>query len=184
MKKVKFCSALQAKVYLLRFATAIFNPMKVQLVRSFLLLWGLTNSALAQNSSVAAGVKATGSGGSVSYSVGPIIFKKPDGSLASSGIQQPYEIYSLGTETVSGAAVQLSFYPNPTTHFLHLVLETTTDAVYEYQVATLDGKKVLASQKINATNTLVDLANAPAGIYLLTVTLQQQNIKTFKIIKH
>jgi hypothetical protein len=139
---------------------------------------------LAQNAIVAAGVKATGTGGSVTYSVGPIIFKKPDGSAASTGLQQPYEIMTLGTLSPTASTVALTYYPNPTDSSLHLILNQSCYDSYAYEVVAVEGKEVVASQSIGTSDTLIDLASQPAGIYLVTVRYRQQILKTFKIIKH
>jgi hypothetical protein len=138
----------------------------------------------AQNAVVAAGVKATGAGGSVSYSVGPIIFKKPDGSVASTGLQQPYEIMTLGTPTSMASTVGLTYYPNPTDSYLHLILNQNRFESYAYEVVTVEGKSITTSTAIVTSDTFIDLASQPAGIYLVTVRYQQQVLKTFKIIKH
>ena len=158
--------------------------MKVNALIIVLCCFGVTYTVSSQNSIVAAGVKATGSGGTVSYSVGPIIFKKPDGTSATNGIQQPYEILTLGTADYTGASVQLSFYPNPTEAFLHLVVNQMTKDDYEYQVLSLEGKEIVTTQKITSEETLVDLGINPSGVYILTVSSNHQIIKSFKIIKH
>ncbi len=144
----------------------------------------MSQMVTAQSAVVAAGVKATGAGGSVSYSVGPIIFKKPDGSAASTGLQQPYEIMTLGTVSSTAAAIELTYYPNPTDSNLHLILNQSSFDLYDYEVLTLEGKAVMATKSIVSSDTLIDLASQPTGIYLVTVRYQHQILKTFKIIKH
>lgn len=158
--------------------------MKVKLV--ILALFGLAMPQVlsAQNAVVAAGVKATGTGGSISYSVGPIIFKKPDGSVASTGLQQPYEIMTLGTPSSVASTVGLTYYPNPTDSNLHLILNQSNFDLYDYEVLTLEGKTVSSVKSIATVDTLIDLASQPTGIYLVTVRYKHEILKTFKIIKH
>jgi hypothetical protein len=144
----------------------------------------MSQLVLSQNAVVAAGVKATGTGGSISYSVGPINFKKPDGSAASTGLQQPYEIMTLGTPTSMASTVGLTYYPNPTDSNLHLILNQNRFESYAYEVLTVEGKSIMTSKAIVTSDTFIDLASQPAGIYLVTVRYQQQVLKTFKIIKH
>ena len=50
------------------------------------------NSVYAQKSVVASGGKATGAGGTASFSVGQISYKSPSGNIVSDGVQQPFEI--------------------------------------------------------------------------------------------
>lgn len=155
-------------------------------IRLIVAVVGLLMSQLvaAQNAVVAAGVKATGTGGSISYSVGPIIFKEPDGTVASTGLQQPYEIMTLGTPSSAASTVGLTYYPNPTDTYLHLILNQNLFDSYAYEVLTVEGKIIMTSQPLVTVDTLIDLASQPAGIYLVTVRYQQQVLKTFKIIKH
>src|SRR5687767_5435176 len=78
----------------------------------------------AQQNTDAAGGNATGSGGSVSYSVGQIDYNYQTGSNGNlnQGLQQPYEIFISG---VDDPAIQLglSVYPNPSTNVLYLKIE-------------------------------------------------------------
>lgn len=158
--------------------------MKVNLLIIALFSFVASQNVTAQNAVVAAGVKATGTGGSISYSVGPIIFKKPDGSAASTGLQQPYEIMTLGTPSISASTIGLTYYPNPTDSNLHLILNQSSFESYAYEVLTLEGKVVVASHSIGSSDTLIDLASQPTGIYLVTVRYNHEILKTFKIIKH
>ena len=158
--------------------------MKLKLPGILFFLFCFTAVGFAQSSTVAAGVTATGSGGTLSYSVGPIIFKKPNGETITDGIQQPYEILTLSTENLTDGLISLSFYPNPTDSFLHLVLKSKVSDDFEYQLIAIDGKQIVASQKITSEDTIVNLTANPSGIYILSVTSNQKKIKTFKIIKH
>ena len=70
----------------------------------------------AQNTIPAIGGTATGSGGSVSYTIGQIvfnIFSGSDGTIAQ-GVQQPYEI-SIIKENSENTSFEITVYPNPTT---------------------------------------------------------------------
>ena len=144
----------------------------------------MSQMVTAQSAVVAAGVKATGTGGSITYSVGPVIFKKPDGSAAATGLQQPYEIMTLGTPSSLASTIGLTYYPNPTDSNLHLILNQSSFDLYDYEVLTLEGKAVLVTKSIVSADTVIDLASQPTGIYLVTVRYQHEILKTFKIIKH
>ena len=72
----------------------------------------------------AAGFTASGTGGSVSYSVGQVAYTCNTGTsgIVTQGVQQPYDISVVsGIET---EAVDLTFsaYPNPTTENLTLTI--------------------------------------------------------------
>ena len=155
--------------------------MKIKLLS--ILLLGFSLETLAQTGIVASGVKATGSGGTVNYSVGPIIFKKPNGQPATDGLQQPFEILTLSSDEFNTTSIDLSFYPNPTARDLHLLLKSRESDVFYFQLSSLDGKALVSVQKILTEDTIVNMEAYPKGIYLLQVTSGNKNIKTFKIIK-
>jgi hypothetical protein len=76
----------------------------------------------AQQSTNSSGGNATGSGGKVSYSVGQIVYTSTAGSggSASQGVQQPYEIFTLGIDDFSNINLTMIVYPNPTTTLVNL----------------------------------------------------------------
>ena len=155
--------------------------MKIKLLS--ILLLGFSLGTLAQTNIVAAGINATGSGGTVNYTVGPIIFKKPNGQPTTDGLQQPFEILTLSSDEFNTTSIELSFYPNPTATELHLLLKNSGNEVFYFQLSSLDGKKLVSAQKILTVDTIVNMEAYPKGIYLLQVTSGNKNIKTFKIIK-
>ncbi|MDY0281968.1 MAG: hypothetical protein RBR35_15565, partial [Salinivirgaceae bacterium] len=92
--------------------------MEKQLKLLIVLLLGLwTASANAQESNVTSGGEAIGSGGTVSYSVGQVIYSTNESTTGSvaAGVQQPYEI-SVVVGIDNAASITCSFvaYPNPT----------------------------------------------------------------------
>jgi hypothetical protein len=155
--------------------------MKIKLLS--ILFFGFSHGAIAQNGIVASGVKATGSGGTVNYSVGPIIFKKPNGQPSTDGLQQPFEILTLSSDEFNTTSIELSFFPNPTAKELHLLLKNSGNEVFYFQLASLDGRTLVSAQKILSEDTIVNLEVHPQGIYFLQVTSGNKSIKTFKIIK-
>jgi hypothetical protein len=155
--------------------------MKIKLLS--ILLLGFSLGTLAQTNIVAAGINATGSGGTVNYTVGPIIFKKPNGQPSTDGLQQPFEILTLSSVDFNTTSIELSFYPNPTVTDLHLLLKNRGSDVFYFQLSSLDGKTIVSAQKILTEDTIVNMESYPKGIYLLQVTSGNENIKTFKIIK-
>ena len=75
----------------------------------------------AQEAPVASGGEATGSGGSVSYSIGQVSYLTNSGSggTIGEGVQQPYEIQTLDVvENYKDLSIVL--FPNPTRENLNL----------------------------------------------------------------
>ena len=155
--------------------------MKIKLLS--ILLLGFSLGTLAQTNIVSAGINTTGSGGTVNYTVGPIIFKKPNGQTSTDGLQQPFEILTLSSDEFNTTSIELSFYPNPTATELHLLLKNSGNEVFYFQLASLDGRTLVSAEKILIEDTIVNLEVHPQGIYFLQVTSGNKNIKTFKIIK-
>ena len=83
-------------------------------------LYFLTGNA--QQSVNASGGNGTGSGGSISYSVGQIDYVAitSAGGTVCQGVQQPFEIVVLGTSTFTNINLEMKAYPNPTIANLNL----------------------------------------------------------------
>jgi hypothetical protein len=74
----------------------------------------------------ATGGNATGSGGSVSYTIGQILYNTFSGTngTVAQGIQQPYEISVVtAIENTEGIALEYIVYPNPTRGLIKLIIK-------------------------------------------------------------
>lgn len=145
----------------------------------------------AQQAIPVAGGNASGTGGSVSYSVGQIVFTSSTGTTGSvsAGVQQPYEI-SVVTGLDDDNYIQLvcSAYPNPTTDFLILRIEGDLQAEYTAYLYNTNGA-LLKRIKIEANESSIDMRKMVIATYFLKIvntqnTLTSKEIKTFKIIKN
>lgn len=139
----------------------------------------------AQESTHSAGSDASGSGGIVNYSIGQNVYTTHSGANGSvaQGVQQPYEIMvSVGID-VKEIQLELSVYPNPTTHHLNLRVENYTSKNYVYQLTDIDGK-LIASSQIVENLSQISMEDLPVAAYFLTVKNGNQIIKNFKIIKN
>ena len=141
---------------------------------------------IAQEAIPAAGGDATGSGGSVSYSVGQMVYTTNTGTNGSvaEGVQQPYEIsVVVGIEQAKDINLICTAYPNPTTDLLILEVEGAANEKFLFQLFDIMGK-LLVSNKIIDNKTTISMANLAPAIYFLKVTDHQKVVKTFKIIKN
>jgi len=139
----------------------------------------------AQESPTATGGEATGTGGTASYSVGQVVYTTNTGTNGSvaQGVQQPYEISTTVGINETTINLELSVYPNPTTDYIQLKVESEKVKSLTFQLIDLQGK-VITNKKITASNTTIKMEELPKAIYFLNVTKNNQVIKTFKIIKN
>lgn len=138
-----------------------------------------------QSAMLSSGGNASGSSGSVAYSVGQI-FTLPasNGNISvSPGVQQPYEISEIvGTEEVLTPFV-VEIFPNPMTDVLHVKLpDQTNGAGYVFSLTGIDGKNYAAGV-FDEVNNEVNAESIPSGTYLLSVANSYRQIRTFKIVK-
>jgi opacity protein-like surface antigen len=141
--------------------------------------------AQAQESVNSSGGDANGSGGSAAYSIGQIIYTTntdASGTL-SQGVQQAYEIFTIGIEEPE-MAISLSVFPNPTSDNLTLEIGDYFDAKLSYQLMDIQGK-LLDSKLIEAQQTRINMNSLPSATYFLNVVNQEnKKIQSFEIIKH
>jgi len=158
---------------------------KLKLSAVLLLGLGLTGLQ-AQTSVNATGGDASGSGGSASYSVGQVVYNANTGTNGSvaEGVQQPYEISVVtGLEEAKGINLSVSAYPNPTTDYLQLKVESEKLKDLSYQLYDMQGK-LLQSEKMTGSQTSIVMSNLVPSTYFVRVISGNQSIKEFKIIKN
>ena len=149
-----------------------------------LLVFGFTELS-AQESVLATGGDAVGSGGSVSYSVGQVVYTtKPgnDGKI-SEGVQQPYEIFLItGIEDAFGIKLECSAYPNPITDFLTLQIGGSLPLQISFSLFDMEGR-LIKNKIISDNNTKIQMSDLVSATYFLHVSTNDRKIKAFKIVK-
>jgi hypothetical protein len=145
---------------------------------------GLTG-LLAQESVNATGGNASGSGGSVSYSVGQVAHQTHAGTNGSvaEGVQQPYEISVVSAiKEAIGINLSVTAYPNPTTDHLTLSIDEFELSDLAFHLYDINGR-VLQNGKITSDRTSIAMGNLAPATYYIKVVQDNKEIKTFKIIK-
>jgi len=157
--------------------------MKTTSIFPFALLFFVAIEAQAQKGPVASGGNATGTGGSMSYSVGQVdyITQTGTGGKATQGLQQPYEIYTVGIEENS-ITIQANVYPNQTSNGVKLNIESDFDNL-QYSLVDVSGKLV-AQKNITDKQTIISMADLANGNYILNVYSNTTKVKSFTIIKN
>lgn len=99
------------------------TKIKSQALILWIVLLLATNLAKAQESTNSSGGDATGSGGSVAFSVGQVGYTTTTNTagILAQGVQQPFEISIVGLNEAA-TNISLTAFPNPTADNLTLQL--------------------------------------------------------------
>jgi len=145
----------------------------------------------AQTAIPTTGSEATGNNGTVSYTVGQLIYNQNTGinGYLIHGVQQPFEISILsGIKDIHNVDLMLTVYPNPTTDKLVLYVQDNNNVEnLHYNLYDLNGV-LLISEKIQSNQTIISLYKHISSNYFIKVLkskdgVQSQVLKVFKIIK-
>lgn len=139
----------------------------------------------AQQAIVASGGNATGTGGISNYSIGQVSYTATTGSTGSvnQGVQQAFEIFTLGTDNFPKITLKMVVYPNPTTSVVNLKVDEYDFQNLQFQLFDIQGREI-TKQKVTNSETPIDVQNLPSATYLLQIISENRTIKTFKIIKN
>jgi len=159
------------------------NHIKILLF--FLLMSGFTMTIEAQNALTTTGGNATGTGGTVSYTVGQIANSTLSGTngAITQGVQQPYEI-SIATAIKNTEDINLKclIYPNPTGGITKLVFESPDFENLRIRLFDINGV-LLQDKKVEGREIELSLENLSSSVYFLKVLKNNQEVKAFKIVK-
>lgn len=161
----------------------------VELKFCALLLLALSQrgNVCAQESVNVSGGSVSGTGGIVSYSVGQVFYTTitsvSNGSV-SHGMQMRYQI-SVETEIVVSNDIELTIatFPNPTTDLLTLQVENYNNRNLIYQLLDINGM-VLETRNLDGNQTIINMSQLVSALYFVKVIENNNEIKTFKIIKN
>ena len=139
----------------------------------------------AQHAFPAVGGEVSGTGGTVSYTMGQVWYStlnSNDGSV-SQGVQQPYEILEItGLPASPGITLEASIFPNPAGEFIHLRVDDHSLDGLSYEIYNMQGE-ILEKSDITSNETLIPVSHLGVATYLIRITQLTDEIKIFKIIK-
>jgi hypothetical protein len=158
-----------------------------KIILSFILFLGFGLPALhAQKTILASGGNISGTDGSVSYSVGQVVYTTASGTNGSvaQGVQQPYEI-SIVSGIAEAKSVNLlcSAYPNPTIDHVKLKVDDYKIEDLNYQLYDINAK-LIESKKVSDSETIISMENLVPATYFIKVIQNNKEVKIFKIIKN
>lgn len=142
------------------------------------------NNAFAQSGVHTSGGNASGTGGSVSYSVGQVFYSSQSGSNGAliQGVQQPFELVVTEVKGAISSLVKCEAFPNPAVKDLKIRISGEMPENASWKILDLKGVTVLVGI-INQSETIVSLAALPMAAYTLQISSEKKEIQTFKVIK-
>ena len=148
----------------------------------------LVPSLFAQSAIVPVGGDAQGNGGSVSYTVGQMAVESAANSNGSitvaEGVQQPYEIMTVGVDDYPQIALNAVVYPNPTENIAQLQLNGFEIPADGLRATLYDGNgKRLQTVTVTDDLTTFQIGQYATGTYYLEVRDGKRVLKTFKVVR-
>ena len=133
------------------------------------------------------GADATGSSGTVTYSIGQVFYTYIGQSVynVAQGIQHEELEKTLTTpENNVEPKTEIFIFPNPTTDYVTINMEglEVENGPRSYQLYDIQGM-ILKQNTINQSETQINLTDLSSSIYILHVYLNNKVLKTFKILK-
>lgn len=140
----------------------------------------------AQSTISASGGNASGTGGTVSYTIGQSVYTTNTGTNGKiyQGVQQPYEIMVVtGIDDALDISLEMLVYPNPTTDFIKLNIENFEIENLSYQLYDINGR-ILKKDIVVGNETTITMQDLKPSTYFIKIIQGNRDIKTFKIIKN
>ena len=153
-----------------------------------LLFSALSLISFGQSAIVPVGGDAQSSAGSVSYTVGQVVTQtvsNSNGSISvAEGVQQPYEIMTVGVNPYPQITLNAVVFPNPTDNLAQLMLNGFEIPMDGLQAHLFDSKGKLL-QRIPVTDDLTtfQIGQYATGTYYLELRDGKRVLKTFKVIR-
>lgn len=155
---------------------------------SLIIILMSVTAVFSQYAIVPAGGDAQNANGSVSYTVGQVVTQtsaNSNGSISvAEGVQQPYEIQTVGVDNYPQIALNAMVFPNPTENLAQLQLNGFEIPADGLQATLYDGKgKLLQSLSVTDDLTTFQIGQYATGTYYLELRDKKQVLKTFKVVR-
>ena len=160
------------------------TPIEKPVILLLLSLLCIINTSVSQESINASAQTVKNETGSVSYSVGQTFYSSYANSNGSinEGIQLLFEILVITGIEETDVQMEYTVFPNPAENYLILEIKDKDFSRMFYQVYNLDGK-LLINEKISSAQTTISLRGLAPSTYFIKIMDENQEVKTFKVIK-
>lgn len=156
----------------------------MQKIFIIILLTIVAISAQAQESVNTSGGVDRGNGGTVSFSVGQMVYttdSKEAGSVVQ-GIQRPYRITTTDIKKLDNN-ISFKAYPNPSSDDLFLEMNAFRNEKLNYQLYDMQGKLIMTNP-IDIPKTQINMRALAVGAYVIHIyDSKNRAIQTIQIIK-
>lgn len=150
----------------------------------FVILLFTPFALFSQQATTASGGSSTGTGGSSEFSIGQPVYLNysNDSWQISEGVQQPFEIYQLNSLS-ENIEITISIGPNPSSDQLTVFVQSEDSNGLFFKLFDINGKELMNGE-LSVPYHQFDLKNLALATYTLTLSQNQQLVKTFKLIKN
>lgn len=155
-------------------------------ILSLVVGWLCFPVANGQSTIPATGGNAGGTGGTVSYTIGQIVYSTPGGTAGTvaQGVQQPCEISVVtALENMNEITLEYKIFPNPTKGLLTLTIKPFDSDNFSISLFDMNGV-VLKEIKIDSEVNEISMDNFYPSVYFLKIIRDALEVKVFKIIKN
>ena len=154
----------------------------------FSLLLFMVTGVFSQSDIVPEGGDAQSNAGSVSYTVGQIAVQTANNNNGSisvvEGVQQPYEIMTVGVDDYPQITLDAIVYPNPTENLAQLQLNGFEIPVGGLRAILYDASgKLLQTFNVVEDLTAFQIGQYATGTYYLELRDGKRVLKTFKVVR-
>ena len=143
-----------------------------------------SNLTQAQESVNTLGGVDLGTGGTVSFSVGQMVYttdSKGSGAVVQ-GIQRPYKITTTDIKKLDNN-ISFKAYPNPSSDDLFLEMNAFCNEKLNYQLYDMQGKLIMTNP-IEIPKTQINMRSLAVGAYVIHIyNTNNQPIQTIQVIK-
>ena len=145
-------------------------------------------NVFAQSAIVTVGGDAQSNSGSFSYTVGQVAEQSAANGSGSitilEGVQQPYEIMTVGVDEYPQIALNAVVYPNPTENIAQLQLNGFEIPANGLRATLYDGNgKQLQIVTVTDDLTSFQIGHHATGTYYLELRDGNRTLKTFKVVR-
>jgi len=160
-----------------------FKPLKISFIAigCFILTgYGTIN---AQELISTAGNSHSNTNGSISYTIGEPVIETFAGAnnILTQGFQQS-NLVVTAIDELPGLDFEISAFPNPATEIVKLRIGKESAIGMQYMLYDMNGN-LLMKNRLEGTETKIPFSDLSAAEYILIVSNQDKELKSFRIVK-